>query len=294
MTEVEHVAWLKNASHSAIAKARDSGPFLRPFISVSIWRTAAYIPRFFPFTLSGLTRSCDVPPVSPRSVPSGPSAAASGLSPDASPDSARSFSTADHSSMSSASTAAVLASSPSRSTPRPSRKEWITSRASRSRPWMTSQRGDSGNADAPNAIASAGNIGAATIHRQLCSTPRKPQSTKPEVIMPKQTISSYTVTTDPRFALGAISPTYAGTATADAPTPMPTMNLPSETSAALLPTAMMNGPRRKNAAFHAMALRLPCSCITAPPTNVPKTAPSFAIPTMTSSDASDSRRSGSM
>ena len=75
--------------------------------------------------------------------------------------------------------------------------------------------------------------------------------------MPKHTISSYTVTTDPRRSFGAISATYAGTMTADAPTPIPTTNLPRETVAASSPTAMMNGPRRKKPLFHAMAFLLP-------------------------------------
>ena len=288
MTEVEHVAWLKNASHSAIAKALRSGPEVKPRMSRNIWIPTASIPRpWIPLLVADFCAGTSA------AAPTSAAALASG-SPAGSPTWARSFSTADHSSISSASTAAVLTSSPSLSTPEPSRREWMTSSASRSLPRMTSHRGDSGSAADPASIKTAGNIGIATIHRQLCSTPRSPQSTSPEVIMPKHTISSYTVTTDPRRSFGAISATYAGTTTADAPTPIPTTNLPRETVAASSPTAMINGPRRKKPLFHAMAFLLPCSCISAPPTNVPKTAPSFAIPTISSSDASVSRRSGSM
>ena len=288
MTEVEHVAWLKNASHVAIAKALRSGPEVKPRMSRNIWIPTASIPRpWIPLLVADFCAGTSA------AAPTSAAALASG-SPAGSPTWARSFSTADHSSISSASTAAVLASSPSLSTPEPSRRVWMTSSASRSLPRMTSHRGDSGSAADPASIKTAGNIGIATIHRQLCSTPRSPQSTSPEVIMPKHTISSYTVTTDPRRSFGAISATYAGTTTADAPTPIPTTNLPRETVAASSPTAMMNGPRRKKPLFHAMAFLLPCSCISAPPTNVPNTAPSFAIPTMTSSDASVRRRSGSM
>ena len=189
----------------------------------------------------------------------------------------RSFSTALHNSMSSRSTRAVLVSGESL-TP-PSRRLCSTSSAFERRPCTTSHLGLSGSTKTPRSMTIAGNAGASTIQRQFCETFRNNQSTSALVTMPRHSISSYVTTSAPLVSGNAISPTYAGTHTAEAPIPRPTTNLPKDRPGALLETAMTSGPTRKNIPIPAIAFFLPNSTINAPPTKVPKTAPSFAIPT---------------
>ena len=169
MTEVEHDAWLKKASHVATRNARDSSPRGKRATPASVCDSA----RTNEPKDAGRS-SADGPKrvgASEGAREGGSVASPPGVSAFGSVrarSSAFSFSTALHRSMSSASTRAVLRCSPSISIPLgPSLSPCITSRASGSLPRMTNHLGDSGRRRMPTSMPTASATGAATMSRQF-------------------------------------------------------------------------------------------------------------------------------